>query len=64
LERLSTQFLASKSIASFDFVYKYAKPSDIEKSKVLEVTLDDCREIPSFVKNVLESWCTGLTVLL
>ena len=55
LERLSTQFFANKSIVSLNFVYKYANPSDTDESKVLEVTLDDCREIPFFVKNVLET---------
>jgi DNA polymerase elongation subunit (family B) len=36
------------------FVYKYANATDIEKSKVLEVTLKDCRRISGFTRNVLE----------
>jgi len=55
LERLLTRFFASKSIASYSFVYKYASPTDTEKSKVLEVVLKDCRRIPFFVHKVLEA---------
>jgi len=54
LERLFTRFFANRSIASCDFVYKYASPTDIEKSKVLEVALKDCRRVPRFVRRVLE----------
>ncbi len=54
LEGLSTRFFAGRSIASSSFVYKYASPSDVEKSRVLEVELKDCRSIPFFVRDVLE----------
>jgi len=55
LERLLTQFFASRSIASYSFVYKYASPTDTEKSKVLEVILKDCRRIPFFIHKILEA---------
>ncbi|MDH5783383.1 MAG: hypothetical protein OEZ35_06960, partial [Candidatus Bathyarchaeota archaeon] len=55
LQRLVTRFFANRSIASFSFVYKFASPTDIEKSKVLEVELKDCRRIPFFVRKVLET---------
>lgn len=55
LERLSTRFCSDRSIASFGFVYKYANPSDTEKSMVLEAALNDCRKTPFFVRRVLEA---------
>jgi DNA polymerase elongation subunit (family B) len=55
LERLLTRFFTSKYIASYSFAYKYASPTDTEKSKVLEVALKDCRGIPFFVHKVLEA---------
>lgn len=54
LESLAPRFFANKDIASMSFVYKYANATDIEKSKVLEVTLKDCRRISGFTRNVLE----------
>jgi len=55
LQKLVTRFFANRSIASFNFVYKFSSPTDIEKSKVLEVELKDCRRIPFFVRKVLET---------
>jgi len=55
LERLLTRFFTCKSIAAYSFAYKYASPTDTEKSKVLEVALKDCRGIPFFVHKVLEA---------
>ena len=55
IERLSSQFFSSQSIASWDFVYKYAHPTDAEKSKVLEVTLTDCRRTSSFIRSILKA---------
>jgi DNA polymerase I len=55
LERLLTRLFTSRSIASYSFVYKYANPTDTEKSKVLEVVLKDCRRIPFFVHKILEA---------
>ncbi len=53
IERLASGFYANQSIASWDFVEKYANPTDAQKSRVLEVTLKDCRKIPSFTKQIL-----------
>ena len=55
IERLSSQFFSSQSIASWDFVYKYAHPTDAEKSRVLEVTLTDCRRTSSFTRSILKA---------
>jgi DNA polymerase elongation subunit (family B) len=54
IERLSTHFFANRSIAACRFVHKYASPIDTEKSKVLEVALNDCRRIPFVVREILE----------
>ena len=54
LERLATRFFASRIVASFNFAYKYASVTDTEKSKVLEIELKDCRNIPFFVHEILE----------
>jgi DNA polymerase elongation subunit (family B) len=53
IERLASQFFSSKIIASLHFPYKYAHVTDREKSKVLEITLKDCRKTSSFTHRVL-----------
>ena len=55
LERLFTHLFTSKVVTSFDFVRKYASPIDIDKSEVLEVTLKDCRSVPSFTQRILDT---------
>ncbi len=55
LDELLTRFFTNRSIDSCNFVYKFANPTDIEKSKVLEFTLKDCRAIRFFVYRVLEA---------
>ena len=54
LERLASRFFSSKIIASWNFVYKYASATDLEKSRVLEVELKDCTHTPFFTHEVLE----------
>ncbi len=54
IEQLASSLFSNPSIAAWDFVYKYAQPTDSEKSRVLEVTLKDCRRIPAFTRSVLE----------
>jgi len=54
LERLVSRLFRSRIVASWDFVQKYANATDTEKSKVLEVTLKDCRSTPFFTRWVLE----------
>lgn len=55
LDKLVCKFFRSNMVASWNFVYKYANPTDIEKSKVLEVELKDCRVIPVFTRRVLKT---------
>ena len=55
IERLASRFFASRMISTWDFVYKYANVTDTEKSRVLEVELKDCRQVPFFVRQVLEA---------
>jgi len=54
LERLASRFFSSNAIASWNFACKYAHPTDTEKSKVLEITLKDCRRISSFTRSILK----------
>ena len=54
IERLGSRFFSSQSIVSWDFVYKYAHPTDAEKSKVLEVNLD-CRRTSSVTRSILKA---------
>lgn len=54
LERLASRFFNSKMIASWNFVYKFASATDIEKSRVIEVELKDCTHVPFFTREVLE----------
>ena len=39
IERLASGFYSNKLITSWKFAYKYAQPTDNEKSRVLEITL-------------------------
>ncbi len=55
LEKLAGQFLHDRSVASWDFVHKYAQTTGSEESGVLEVVLKDCRASPSFTRRVLKS---------
>ena len=55
LERLASQFLYDGAVVSWDFVQRHAKATDSEESRILEVTLKDCRTSPSFTRRVLKS---------
>jgi DNA polymerase elongation subunit (family B) len=55
LERLAGQFVYDRAVVSWDFVRRYADATDSEQSKVLEVTLKDCRASPSFTRRVLKA---------
>jgi len=55
LEKLAAQFPYDEAVVSWDFVRRYAKATDSEQSRVLEVTLKDCRRSPSFTQRVLKS---------
>jgi hypothetical protein len=54
LERLTSRFFNGRVIASWNFVYKYASVTDLEKSRVLEVELKSCAYTPFFTREVLE----------
>src|SRR5512135_2727411 len=54
IERLASQFYSNQNIASWNYVCKYAKPTDAQKTKVLEITLKDCRMIPAFTNEILK----------
>jgi DNA polymerase elongation subunit (family B) len=54
LERLTNRFLLNSTVQSWNFVYKYARPTDIQKSQVLEVTLTDCRRTSAFTQRTLK----------
>lgn len=53
IERLVTRFFSNKNIASWNFAYKYASPTDSEKSRVLEITLKDCRKTSTLTNEIL-----------
>jgi DNA polymerase elongation subunit (family B) len=54
VERLASRLFNNRTVASWHFSYKYADATDTEKSKVLEVELKDCRNIPFFTNTILE----------
>jgi DNA polymerase I len=53
LERLVSSLHSNHNIASLRFTYKYAQPTDTEKSRVLELTVKDCRQIPALTLEIL-----------
>jgi DNA polymerase elongation subunit (family B) len=55
LDRLTSQLLYDKAVATWDFVQRYAKATDAKESKVLEIVLKDSRMIPSFTRRILKS---------
>jgi DNA polymerase I len=54
LERLVSRLYNNQIITSWCFTYKYAQPTDNEKSRVLELTLKDCRKTQSLTRNILK----------
>jgi DNA polymerase, archaea type len=55
IERLASTFYRSPTIACWGFTFKYAHPTDSQKSKVLEVTLKDCRKTVAFTQDILKA---------
>lgn len=53
IERLASRLYNNQIIASWDFAYKYAQPIDTEKSRVLELTLKDCRKTQALTRSIL-----------
>jgi DNA polymerase I len=54
IERLASRFYNSQALASWNFAYKHAQPTDIEKSRVLELTLKDCRKTQALTRRILK----------
>ena len=55
VQHLTNKLVSNANIASLTFVYKYANITDMKKSKVLEVTLKDCRKVSVFTNEALKS---------
>jgi len=53
LSKLTAQLATSKSVASWQYVEKYADFMEDKRSKVLEITITDCRRIPYFARKLL-----------
>jgi DNA polymerase, archaea type len=53
LERLLSSLCNNQKIESARFTQKYAQPVDSEKSRVLELTVKDCRQIRSLTQEIL-----------
>jgi DNA polymerase elongation subunit (family B) len=54
VEKLVGRIYSNPDIANWCFVYKFAQPTDAEKSRVLEITLKDCRRISSLTNFILK----------
>ncbi len=53
-EKLVGKIYSNPDIANWNFVYKFAQPTDPEKSRVLEITLKDCRKVSSLTNQILK----------
>jgi len=53
IERLVSRLCNNSILSSWNFAYKYAHPTDAKKSRVLELTLKDCRKTQSLTLNIL-----------
>ncbi len=53
LEGLAGTLLTNPKIQRLDYVQKYAQVTDPEKSRVLQLTLKDCRSIPQLTLEIL-----------
>src|SRR4030067_2154972 len=53
LERLVSRLYNNHMIASWNFAFKFAQPTDSEKSRVLELTLKDCRKTGPLTRTIL-----------
>ncbi len=53
-EKLVGKIYSNPDIANWNFVYKFAQPTDSEKSRVLEITLKDCRKVTSLTNQILK----------
>ena len=53
IEPLIGKLYNNPDVIKWDFAYKYAQPTDSEKSKVLELALRDCRRTTTLTNNIL-----------
>jgi DNA polymerase, archaea type len=53
-EKLVGKIYSNPDIAKWNFVYKFAQPTDFEKTRVLEITLKDCRKVSSLTNQILK----------
>jgi DNA polymerase, archaea type len=53
LETLAGKLLSNPKIRQLDYVQKYAQVTDGEKSRVLQLTVKDCRSIPQLTLEIL-----------
>ncbi|MEM2108662.1 MAG: DNA polymerase domain-containing protein [Candidatus Bathyarchaeia archaeon] len=53
IERLASQLYSNPAVAAWNFTYKYAKPGDNEKMRVLEFTIKDCRQVSAVTRAIL-----------
>ncbi len=53
LEHLAKGLFTNHNVAAWTYVYKYTRPTDTEKSKVVEVALKDSRQTAAFTKEIL-----------
>jgi DNA polymerase I len=54
VEKLVGRIYSNPDVANWCFVYKFAQPTDSEKSRVLEITLKDCRRLSSLTTLILK----------
>ncbi|HUK84417.1 MAG TPA: DNA polymerase domain-containing protein, partial [Candidatus Acidoferrum sp.] len=54
LETLVGRIYSNQDIASWAFVYKFTNPTDNEKSRVLAITVKDCRKVSSLTNQILK----------
>jgi DNA polymerase, archaea type len=54
LERLPRRLYNSQTIASWRLAHKYVHPTDLDKSRLLELTLKDCRTTQSLTRAILK----------
>jgi len=54
IERLASGFFSNQNISTWNFTYKHAHPADAETSRVLEVTLKDCRATATVTRAILK----------
>ena len=52
-EKLVGRIYSNPDIADWSFVYKFANPTDSEKTRVLEITLKDCRRVSALTNQIL-----------